>query len=140
MPKIHVLTWGDFDAAVNIMAGQIEKSKMSVIYGVPRGGLPIAVALSHRSGLPVAETCPADLSDALIVDDVVETGKTFQEYVIDKRAPFFWCWVNKSPSIAVPAVFFKVCDVAVIAPTAEAPVKSMYQYEPPLTALVRMST
>lgn len=118
MPKIHVLTWKDFDAAVNVMAGQIEKSKMSVvyIYGVPRGGLPIAVALSHRLGLTFVETCPADLSGTLIVDDVVETGKTFREYVVDKRAPFFWCWVSKSPSIAVPAVLLRPQDEWLVFP------------------------
>ena len=116
MPNIHILTWGDFDAAVDVMAGQIDKSKMFIIYGVPRGGLPIAVALSHRSGLPVAETCPADLFSTLIVDDVVETGKTFREYVVDKRAPFFWCWVNKSPSIAVPAVLLRPQDEWLVFP------------------------
>jgi len=44
----------------------------SGIYGVPRGGIPLAVALSEKLGLPLVSSPD---SNTLIVDDVVATGK-----------------------------------------------------------------
>ena len=41
-------TWGEFDKSVDYIANQCKKLKLSGIYGVPRGGLCLAVALSHK--------------------------------------------------------------------------------------------
>ena len=41
-------TWQEFDKSVEYIANQCECLKLSGIYGVPRGGLCLAVALSHR--------------------------------------------------------------------------------------------
>ncbi len=43
------------------------------IHGIPRGGLVLAVALSHRLQLPLLAEPQAS---CLVVDDVYETGRT----------------------------------------------------------------
>ena len=50
--------------------------KFKNIYGVPRGGLCIAVKLSHLLGLPVITDEKKITDYTLIVDDIAETGKT----------------------------------------------------------------
>lgn len=47
------------------------------IYGVPRGGLVIAVYLSHLLDLPVVDSIRDGRT--LIVDDIADTGKTLVE-------------------------------------------------------------
>jgi len=45
-------SWEEFDAAADMIADEIKSKgllkKFTHIYGIPRGGLPLAVALSHR--------------------------------------------------------------------------------------------
>lgn len=86
------LTWNDFDEAVMKMAkaiGQIDF--LTGIYGVPRGGLVLAVALSHHVDLPfLMEPKPG----AVVVDDVIETGKTLDTLLAQLRWsmwPIVWC-------------------------------------------------
>lgn len=47
------------------------------IYGVPRGGVPIAVMLGHETGLPLVDTAT---EKTLIVDDLIDSGKTMEQY------------------------------------------------------------
>jgi len=70
---MRILSWGEFDAAVASLALQAEAYGCQAIYGFPRGGLPLAVALSHKMGLPLAEHLGPH---RLVVDDVFETGRT----------------------------------------------------------------
>lgn len=56
------------------------------IYGVPRGGIPVAMELSHLTGIPLIEDINIQgisCRDILIVDDIIDTGTTrnkFMEY------------------------------------------------------------
>ena len=45
---INYYTWGEFDKSVEYIANKCKFLKFSGIYGVPRGGLCLAVALSHK--------------------------------------------------------------------------------------------
>lgn len=47
------------------------------IYGVKRGGLVPAVMLSHNLGKPLIDK---PTFDSIIVDDIVDTGKTLKKY------------------------------------------------------------
>ena len=42
---MQVLSWGQFDQAVHLLAAQFADSAVTGVYGVPRGGLCLAVAL-----------------------------------------------------------------------------------------------
>lgn len=72
------LTWTDFDAAITAMVPLIPPGIHSV-FGVPRGGMPLAVALSHRARLQYVTRPPIDPETrrgVLIVDDIMHVGET----------------------------------------------------------------
>ena len=78
------MSWEEFDKAVDVLVVQIKKERYppKAIYGVPRGGLVLAVCLSHRLNIPLV-TEP--IEGALLVDDVAETGKTLERIYFDDR-------------------------------------------------------
>ena len=45
---ISYFTWREFDESVEKIANKCRLKEFSGIYGVPRGGLCLAVALSHK--------------------------------------------------------------------------------------------
>lgn len=75
-PDLYLLQWVDFDHQVQRLASLIER-RYAGIYGVPRGGLVPAVALSHLTGIPLVSTIDPD---TLIVDDIADSGKTLAAY------------------------------------------------------------
>ena len=96
-------TWSEFDKSVDYIANQCKKMKLSGIYGVPRGGLCLAVALSHKLNLKLIEK---PLKNSLIVDDVYETGITLSNFkniegvnffvLVSKKKPIWWNSVDLS--------------------------------------------
>jgi hypoxanthine phosphoribosyltransferase len=80
--KIY-LTWDDIDNLVNILSKQTPPNITSVM-GLPRGGLIPAVMLSHKLNLPLVYF---PLENTLIVDDICDTGKTFERI----NANYFAC-------------------------------------------------
>ena len=96
-------TWSEFDKSVDYIANQCKFWKLSGIYGVPRGGLCLAVALSHKLNIQLIEK---PLKYSLIVDDVFETGITLRSFrdiegvnffvLISKKKPIWWNTVNLS--------------------------------------------
>ena len=90
------LSWTQFDQAVAVLAEQLATIPMSGIYGVPRGGLCLAVALSHALQRPLL--CEPD-HEAIIVDDVYETGRALHE--LHTRFPHagFAVWLSKRPPL-----------------------------------------
>ena len=96
-------TWSEFDKSVEYIADQCKFWKLSGIYGVPRGGLCLAVALSHKLNIKLIEK---PLKNSLIVDDVFETGITLSRFkdieganfyvLISKKKPIWWNTVNLS--------------------------------------------
>ena len=74
---MRLLSWDDFDRAVDHIAARCAGRRFSGIHGIPRGGLCLAVALSHRLALPLlADARPG----CLLVDDVYETGLTLEAH------------------------------------------------------------
>ena len=96
-------TWNEFDKSVDYIANQCKFWKLSGIYGVPRGGLCLAVALSHKLNIQLIEK---PLKYSLIVDDVFETGITLSSFrdiegvnffvLISKKKPIWWNTVKLS--------------------------------------------
>ena len=94
-------TWNEFDESVEYIANKCKLWKLSGIYGVPRGGLCLAVALSHRLDVKLIDK-PS--KNSLIVDDIFETGKTLSNFkniegskifvLISKKKPIWWNTVN----------------------------------------------
>lgn len=61
--------------------------RYETIYGIPRGGIPLAIELSHKLNLPLVTDKNHINSSTLVVDDVVDSGKTRQRFA----GPDFAC-------------------------------------------------
>ena len=79
-------TWNDFDKSVLHIANKCKSLELSGIYGVPRGGLCLAVALSHKLNINLISE---PIKNSLIVDDVYETGITLNTLKDIDGATFF---------------------------------------------------
>ncbi|HEY4497409.1 MAG TPA: phosphoribosyltransferase [Candidatus Paceibacterota bacterium] len=77
--KKHKYTWRQFDQDIHRIARRAQKlnKKFDGVWGPPRGGLPLAVCLSHTLRLPLLVK---PMSKTLIVDDIADTGKTLVRF------------------------------------------------------------
>ena len=89
---MKVLSWAQFDLAVQLLASRFANSALTGVYGVPRGGLCLAVALSHAIDRPMLSSPE---QSALIVDDVYETGRTLKALKAQVPQASFAVWVSK---------------------------------------------
>ena len=83
---INYFTWEEFDKSVEHIANKCKLLKFSGIYGIPRGGLCLAVALSHKLKTNLISE---PIKNSLIVDDVYETGMTLKTHKNIEGAKFF---------------------------------------------------
>ena len=100
---INYLTWNQFDECVEHIANKCCFLELSGIYGIPRGGLCLAVALSHKLNVNLISE---PIKNSLIVDDIYETGVTLNTFksiegatfyvLISKVKPTWWNSVNIS--------------------------------------------
>ena len=74
---INYFTWSEFDESVEYIANKCKFLELSGIYGVPRGGLCLAVALSHKLKINLISK---PIKNSLIVDDIYETGFTLNTF------------------------------------------------------------
>ena len=92
---ISYFTWSEFDKAAEHIANKCKFIEFSGIYGVPRGGLCLAVALSHKLKI---ELISEPLKNSLIVDDVYETGLTLTTFKDIEGAVFFVLFSKIKPT------------------------------------------
>lgn len=71
--------WKEFYKLAEELAKQIDAKQYGSIYGVPRGGVPLAVYLSSFLNLPLVES-PSPLRNTLVVDDLIDSGKTRSQF------------------------------------------------------------
>jgi len=88
-------TWSEFDKSVEHIANKCKLLKLSGIYGVPRGGLCLAVALSHKLKRNLISE---PIKNSLIVDDVYETGITLNRFKDIEGAIFFVLFTKIKPT------------------------------------------
>ena len=91
---IH-FTWDEFDKSVEHIATKCKFLEFSGIYGVPRGGLCLAVALSHKLKI---NFIPEPIKNSLIVDDIYETGITLDNFKDVEGAMFFVLFSKNKPT------------------------------------------
>ena len=92
---ISYFTWSEFDKSVEKIANKCMFKEFSGIYGVPRGGLCLAVALSHKLKI---ELISEPIKNSLIVDDVFETGLTLTTFKDIEGAMFFVLFSKIKPT------------------------------------------
>lgn len=73
------ISWELYDEDIHKLAALIKKSgeQFHCIYAVPRGGLVVAVHLSHLLGLPITDN---PYGHILVVDDVSDTGTSLDKW------------------------------------------------------------
>lgn len=78
--KKHLYSWAYFQYDCEQLAKKLKPIKFNFnnIYGVPRGGLIVAVQLSHLLNLPVILDPKKISKNTLIVDDISDTGDTLK--------------------------------------------------------------
>tara|TARA_B100000161_G_scaffold256597_1_gene219810 strand:+ start:465 stop:881 length:417 start_codon:yes stop_codon:yes gene_type:complete len=96
--KIKIMsyfTWSEFDKSVEHIAKKCNLLEFSGIYGVPRGGLCLAVALSHKLKINLISE---PIKNSLIVDDIYETGYTLNTFKNIEGAKFFVIFSKNKPT------------------------------------------
>ena len=92
---ISHFTWDEFDKSVEQIANRCRFKEFSGIYGVPRGGLCPAVALSHKLNIKLISE---PIKNSLIVDDIYETGLTLDSFKDIEGATFFVLFSKIEPT------------------------------------------
>ena len=92
---IRKFTWIEFDKSVEHIANKCKLLDFSGIYGIPRGGLCLAVALSHKLKINLISE---PLKNSLIVDDIYETGITLNTFKDIQGAMFFVLFSKVKPT------------------------------------------
>ena len=77
------ISWNLIDEAVTDIAFNIKNTNQDFkgIYGIPRGGLILAVMLSHKLDLPLIMSKDELDENSIIIDDIADTGKTLLDFV-----------------------------------------------------------
>ena len=72
--------WEDIDGRVNDLCQRLKHESFEAVYGIPRGGLIVAVLVSHKLGIPLI-TSLRDMygKKFLVVDDIADTGRTLEK-------------------------------------------------------------
>ena len=92
---IRHFSWSEFDKSVEDIANECKSREFSGIYGVPRGGLCLAVALSHKLKINLISK---PKKNSLIVDDVYETGLTLTSFKDIEGAMFYVLFSKITPT------------------------------------------
>ena len=81
------ITWKEYDVMIKQLVRWVKmecEEEIGAVYGLPRGGLPIAVSLSHSLELPLLmdyyDRKVVTDKKILVVDDIADTGKTLRDF------------------------------------------------------------
>ena len=88
---MNKLDWIEFDQCVYSISEKCKNKSFVGVYGFPRGGICLAVALSHSLGLSLLDE---PKNNSLIVDDIYDTGYTLEKIKYIKGSEAF-VWISK---------------------------------------------
>jgi len=77
------ISWQLVDECVTEIAFHLRDTGKDFVgvFGVPRGGVILAVMLSHKLDIPyITDFWRVGDGDIVVIDDIADTGKTFQFY------------------------------------------------------------
>ena len=120
----HYISWMGFEFAIDELVKDYKRNdyKCDYIYGPARGGLPIAVTLSHRLGIPVIldhNYVSRGDKKVLVVDDIADTGKTLSE-LTGPNVITYTIYYHKQSIVTPNAWVFEKKDEWVVFPWEEA--------------------
>ena len=107
-------SWNDYKKDVKQIV-KLKFPKTKIIYGIPKGGLPLAVTLSNILSIPLAltyeeaiEKVNGDMSKLLICDDVSDSGNTLLK-LKDANKAITITLFKKDNTKFVPDIFLRTC-------------------------------
>ncbi len=76
------ISWNNLQFITDELIKTIERKqiKFNSVYPIPRGGLMVALMLSHKFDVPLLMREDDICKDCLICDDIVDSGKTLEYY------------------------------------------------------------
>ena len=113
----YYYSWNELEEDIKKIAVWASGKSFSGIYGIPRGGLIPAVLLSHQIGIPLVFSKNEINSNMLIIDDMVDTGKTMG--IIEKSLGFRPTVVSlffEESALFVPDFFVRKKELWVVFP------------------------
>lgn len=75
-------SWNKFEVALPYLTALAKKNReIKFLYGVPRGGIALAVALSQTTGFPIIDSYDEKPSnEVLVCDDILDSGATRRKF------------------------------------------------------------
>lgn len=124
MTTKQYINYQDFGRICNTLVAKIKEDprRIDFIYGPPRGGLPVAVHLSHYLNIPLITHLSWGLNNIkeyiLVVDDICDTGKTLERLssVLDKRLSLTATLFYKQNPIFTPDYYIEKTDKWIVFP------------------------
>lgn len=83
------ITYSKFKEDVKKLANILPKEKYKNIYGVPRGGVYVAIELGKCLNVDLVSEVDNITEDTLVVDDLVDSGKTLSKFPEIDRAVLY---------------------------------------------------
>lgn len=77
MVEKEYVTWKMVEEFICRISALFEGKNISGVYGIPRGGLVLAVMLSHKMGIPLLS---APSEGCIIIDDICDSGESLLHY------------------------------------------------------------
>ena len=99
---MNILTWHDFEECIYNISEKCKNKNFVGVYGIPRGGICLAVALSHSLNIPLLNE---PINNSLIVDDIYETGCTLEK-IRDLKDTDTHVWISKKKP-----TWWKACKI-----------------------------
>lgn len=100
MTEKQLITYEKLQQDTHTLAKKINKDHYTGVYGIPRGGVPVAILLAGHLGLPLVDSIS---DDTLVVDDLVDSGKTLEIYSKSNDTAVLYV-KSHSPDIATYSV------------------------------------
>ena len=84
MTAKRIVTYNEYSELLNLLVYKLRRDerikRIKTVYGIPRGGLPIAIHLSHAMGWEFTNNPFHDhYENTIIVDDIADTGVTLKK-------------------------------------------------------------
>ena len=86
---MKIINESALDKLTKKLCSRIDRGKYKDLYPIPRGGYPIAIRMSKILSIPIILNKKQITSKTLIVDDLIDSGKTLSEFSSNDKAVVF---------------------------------------------------
>jgi hypoxanthine phosphoribosyltransferase len=95
------ISYTEYGKLIDALTVQLTQEKVTAVHGLPRGGLPIAVHLSHHLEIPMIINLHEFIRQSpdgklLVVDDIIDTGKTYDRFFEFAKIHKIKNWISAS--------------------------------------------